>query len=129
MAVKRIDHVGVMVSDMDQTIRFYTEIVGLEVKSRFTHTNGLLQLAFLGTPGAEGTEIELIQGYNAQLPTEGKIHHFAITVDDIEAEYERLKELHIEFVDGFDQITALPNGHRYFFFHGPDREWIEFFQR
>lgn len=129
MATKRIDHVGVIVKDLDTTIRFYTEIVGLEVKSRFTHTNGVLQLAFLGSAGSEETEIELIQGYNDQLPIEGKVHHFAVTVDDLEAEYERVKGLNADFVAGFDEITTLPNGHRYFFIHGPEREWIEFFQR
>ncbi|OXS58410.1 glyoxalase/bleomycin resistance/dioxygenase family protein [Cohnella sp. CIP 111063] len=129
MATKRIDHVGVMVKDLETTIRFYTEIVGLEVKSRVAHTNGVLQLAFLGAGGSDETEIELIQGYNDQLPAEGKVHHFAVTVDDVEAEHERIKSLNIPFVPGFEEITALPNGHRYFFIHGPDKEWIEFFQR
>ncbi|REK64431.1 MULTISPECIES: VOC family protein [Cohnella] len=129
MAKKRIDHVGVIVKDLDTTIRFYTEIVGLQVKARFTHTNGVLQLAFLGFEGSDETEIELIQGYNDQLPAEGKVHHFAVNVPDLEAEYERLKKLNIPFVEGHDQITTLPNGHKYFFIYGPENEWIEFFQR
>ncbi|REJ12450.1 MAG: glyoxalase/bleomycin resistance/dioxygenase family protein [Paenibacillaceae bacterium] len=129
MAGKRIDHVGVMVKDLDASIRFYTEVVGLEVKSRFTHTNGVLQLAFLGFGGSDGTEVELIQGYNDSLPTEGKVHHIAFNVDDIEAEYARIKQLDVSFIPGFDTITTLPNGHRYFFIYGPENEWIEFFQR
>jgi len=112
MAAKRIDHVGVMVKDLDTSIRFYTEIVGLEVKSRFTHTNGVLQLAFLGAAGSDQTEIELIQGYNDQLPAEGKVHHIAFTVDDIEAEHRRIKSLNVGFVPGFGEIETLPNGHR-----------------
>jgi len=130
MPGKRIDHVGVVVKDLEATIRFYTEVVGFTVKSRFTHTNGVLQLAFLGFGDAEESEIELIQGYNDNLPTEGKVHHFAVTVDDVEAEYERVKQLNgVTFVPGFDTITTLPNGHRYFFIYGPENEWIEFFQR
>lgn len=129
MAGKRIDHVGIVVKDLDASIRFYTEVVGLEVKSRFTHTNGVLQLAFLGFGGSGETEVELIQGYNDNLPTEGKVHHVAFTVDDIEAEYERVKRLGVSFIPGFDTITALPNGHRYFFVYGPENEWVEFFQR
>jgi lactoylglutathione lyase len=129
MPGKRIDHIGVVVKDLDATIRFYTEVVGLTVKSRFTHTNGVLQLAFLGFADSEETEIELIQGYNDNLPNEGKVHHFAVTVDDIEAEYERIKQLNVPFIPGFDTITTLPNGHRYFFIYGPENEFIEFFQR
>lgn len=129
MAGKRIDHTGIMVKDLDASIRFYTEVVGLEVKSRFTHTNGVLQLAFLGFGGADETEIELIQGYNDNLPTEGKVHHIAIRVDDIEAEHERIKRTGVPLIPGFDTITTLPNGGRYFFIYGPENEWIEFFQR
>jgi len=129
MASKRVDHVGVVVKDLNTTIRFYTEVVGLKLKSRFTHTNGVLELAFLGFGDSDETEVELIQGYNDNLPNEGKVHHFAVTVDDIEAEYERIKKLNVPFVPPFDVITTLPNGHRYFFIYGPDNEWIEFFQR
>lgn len=40
---KRIDHVGIAVRDLETTLRFYTEIVGLELKDRVTHTNGIIQ--------------------------------------------------------------------------------------
>jgi lactoylglutathione lyase len=124
---KRVDHVGVIVKNIEQTIRFYTEIVGLEVKGRITHTNGVFQLAFLGFGGSDETEIEIIQGYNDHLPTEGKVHHFAITVPDIEAEFHRVRQTDATFID--QEITTLPNGYRYFFIAGPEGEWIEFFQR
>jgi lactoylglutathione lyase len=124
---KRIDHVGVIVKDLEATLKFYTEIVGLELKGRLTHTNGIFELAFLGFHGKDETEIELIQGYNDQLPAEGKVHHFAVNVPDIEAEWNRLKQLEVTFID--QEITTLPNGYRYFFIYGPEQEWIEFFQR
>ncbi|KAF4324674.1 hypothetical protein G195_001982 [Phytophthora kernoviae 00238/432] len=124
---KRIDHVGIAVRDLETTLRFYTEIVGLELKDRVTHTNGVIQLAFLGFNGSDETEIELIQGYSDKLPSEGTVHHFAIHVDDLESEYNRIKETEAEFIDG--EIITLPNGYRYFFIYGPEKEWIEFFQR
>lgn len=127
MVQKRIDHVGIIVRDIEITIQFYTNIVGLELKQRLTHTNGIFQLAFLGFNGKDETEIELIQGYNDQLPNEGTVHHFAIYVDDIEAEFKRLKATEAQFID--EDITTLPNGYRYFFISGPEGEWIEFFQR
>lgn len=127
MKFKRIDHVGVMVKDMEASIRFYTEVIGFDLKGRLLHTNGVIELAFLGFGGSDETDLELIQGYNDGLPVEGKVHHFAVTVDDVEAEFERLKVLGVDFVDS--DITTLPNGYRYFFVSGPDGERIELFQR
>ncbi|MCI3921287.1 VOC family protein [Paenibacillus sp. TRM 82003] len=125
---QRLDHVGVMVKDMEASIRFYTEVVGLRLKNRVTHTNGVIELAFLGcADGGEETELELIQGYNDRLPSEGKVHHVAFAVDDIETAFTRAKDIGIRLIDA--DITKLPNGFRYFFVHGPDEEWVEFFQR
>jgi lactoylglutathione lyase len=127
MPGKKIDHVGVMVKDLQRSIAFYEEIVGLKLKGTTPHSNGVIQLAFLGFSESNETELELIQGYNEQLPQEGKVHHFAVTVDDIEKEFERIQRLDVELID--QEITTLPNGYRYFFIHGPEGEWIEFFQR
>lgn len=127
MTKKRIDHVGVMVKNIEASIAFYTEMLGFELKGRIPHSNGIIELAFLGF-GHEGeTDLELIQGYNDSLPLEGKVHHFALSVDDVQAEFERLKKLDVTFID--DGITTLPNGYQYFFVSGPDGEWIELFQR
>ncbi|MGM0879470.1 MAG: VOC family protein [Bacillota bacterium] len=127
MTKKRVDHVGVMVKDIDASIKFYTEIIGFELNGRIIHTNGVIQLAFLGFGNSDETEVELIQGYNDSLPIEGKVHHFAVNVPDVQAEFDRLKQLNVSFID--QEITTLPNGYRYFFISGPDGEWIELFQR
>ncbi|WP_028611154.1 VOC family protein [Paenibacillus harenae] len=127
MAKMRLDHVGVMVKNIDMSITFYTDILGFGLKGRTLHTNGVIELAFLGFKDDQETELELIQGYNDSLPVEGKVHHFAILVSDVEAEFERLKQLNVSFVD--ESITTLPNGYRYFFVQGPDGERIELFQR
>ncbi|WP_308737388.1 VOC family protein [Paenibacillus sp. PCH8] len=39
---KRMDHIGITVRDLETTLRFYTEIVGLELKDRVTPTNGVI---------------------------------------------------------------------------------------
>lgn len=126
MGKKRIEHVGVMVRDIEASITFYEMIIGMKLKNTLTHSDGHMKLAFLGFDQEGETELELIQGYNDELPIEGKVHHFAITVDDLEEEVNRIRKLKVELID--DEITTLPNGARYFFFHGPDGEWIEFFE-
>ncbi|MCY9588551.1 VOC family protein [Paenibacillus chitinolyticus] len=124
MAVTKLEHVGVMVADMEKSISFYESVVGLKLKD--TVTNGAMKLAFLGFDVKGETEVELIEGYGGSLTEEGRVHHLAFTVDDIEAEFERVRKTDVVMID--TEITTLPNGSRYFFFHGPDGEWVEFFQ-
>jgi lactoylglutathione lyase len=126
MAVKKIEHVGLMVKDLERSIAFYRDVVGLECRGTLVHTNPAITLAFLGFPGTTETELELIHGYNDDLPVEGKVHHLAFTVDNLDEEIERLKRLGVTFVD--DAATTLPNGSRYIFFEGPDGERLEFFE-
>lgn len=127
MATKRIDHTGIMVKDINTSISFYEEVLGMKLKDRITHTNGVIELAFLGFQDGPETEIELIQGYSSELPSEGKVHHIALLTDDIAAEFTKAQRMEATFID--EEITTLPNGYRYFYIEGPDREWIEFFQR
>ncbi|UUZ85729.1 VOC family protein [Paenibacillus sp. P26] len=127
MARTRIEHVGIMVKDIDTSARFYEKVVGLTLKGKLDHTNGIVKLAFLGFNQSGETELELIEGYNDKLPQEGKVHHVAFTVDDVEEEFVRIQGMpEVRLIDS--EITTSPNGSRYFFFYGPDGEWIEFFQ-
>jgi lactoylglutathione lyase len=126
MAVRKIEHIGVMVQDMARSITFYKTVVGLELLGTLTHSNGIIELAFLGAPGASETQVELIEGYPGKLADEGRVHHIAFTVDDLDAETERVAALGVTFLE--DASTTLPNGARYRFFYGPDGERIEFFQ-
>ncbi|MFE7497105.1 VOC family protein [Bacillus velezensis] len=127
MTAKRIDHTGIMVKDIETSIAFYQDVLGMPLKDRITHTNGIIELAFLGFQEGPETEIELIQGYSSELPAEGKVHHVALLTEDIAAEFTHAKRQGAVFID--EEITTLPNGYRYFYIEGPDGEWIEFFQR
>jgi lactoylglutathione lyase len=124
MTILKFEHVGVQVKDIEESIEFYTQKVGLELIETLPHTDPSLKLAFLGLEG--NVIVELIQGYNSSLPNEGKVHHFALAVDGIEEEFERLKSADVSFVE--ENIVTLPNGARYLFFYGPDKEWIEYYE-
>ena len=127
MAVKKMDHVGVYVNNLDSALTFYQDVVGLVVKDKFTIADGAITLAFLGFNGSDETELELVYGGDPNLPTEGKVNHIAFLVDDIEEEFNRLKGLNVVFLS--DEIVTLPNGYRNFFVQGPDGEKVEFFKR
>ncbi|MBB3108707.1 lactoylglutathione lyase [Paenibacillus phyllosphaerae] len=127
MAVRKLEHVGIMVRNMEKSIQFYTEVVGLVHLYTMTHTNGVIRLGFLAGKESGETELELVEGYNGELPAEGRVHHVAFSVDDVEAEFARIKSLP-DVVVRDTEITTLPNGARYFFFEGPDGEFLEMFQ-
>lgn len=124
MAIKGFEHVGIQVKDIEKSIEFYQSVVGLQLIDRFLHTDNKMKLAFLGIN--DSIIVELIEGYNPNLPEEGKVHHVAFKVSGIEGEKERLLELQAEFI--YEDITMLPNGAKYLFFRGPDGEWIEYFE-
>ncbi|WP_226530537.1 VOC family protein [Metabacillus niabensis] len=125
MAVLGFEHVGIQIADIDKSISFYQEVVGLKLLDQFLHTDGKMKLAFLGVK--DQIIVELIEGYNPDLPDEGKVHHIAFRVDNIEAERRRLQSANVEWI--YEDITVLPNGAKYIFFRGPDQEWIEFFEK
>ncbi|MBD3920174.1 VOC family protein [Paenibacillus sp. PR3] len=125
MAIRKIEHVGVRVTNLEQSIEFYKKVLGLEHRKTLVPGNGAVRLGFLAFVGYEETEVELIENA-AAFPAEGKVHHLAFTVDDVEAEFNRIKELNVPLRD--TEITTLPDGSRYFFFYGPDGELLELFQ-
>ncbi|WP_088102049.1 VOC family protein [Halalkalibacter urbisdiaboli] len=125
MAVKKIEHVGIMVSNMEASIAFYRDIIGLELFDRLDLENGVV-LGFLGFANAKETVVELVEIKDGAFAEEGRVHHIAFTVENIEAEIERLKGLNVTFIN--ENISTLPNGSNYIFFYGPDQERIEFFE-
>lgn len=125
MSVLGFEHVGIQVENIERSITFYKDIVGLDLLDQFLHADGKMKLAFLGVGG--NIIVELIEGYNPNLPDEGKVHHIAFQVDNIEKERDRLRAANVEWI--FEEITELPNGAKYIFFRGPEKEWIEFFER
>ncbi|MBH0161323.1 VOC family protein [Fictibacillus sp. 26RED30] len=118
-----IEHTGIMVSNMENSIKFYTDVLGLDLLDRFDHTSVPVELAFLGVDGK--VLVELIAGYTGPVTNEGKVHHIAFSVNDIEKQYELLQKKDVVMKD--KEITELPNG-KYFFFYGLDEESLEFFE-
>jgi lactoylglutathione lyase len=125
MAVKKLEHVGVMVSDLEISIGFYENVLGLDLLDRFA-ANETTDLAFLGDRASGQVIVELICGKDNRFPDEGKVHHIAFTVDRIEEEIERLRSLNVHFTN--DEFFTLANGSKYIFFKGPDGETLELFQ-
>ncbi|SDF85108.1 lactoylglutathione lyase [Fontibacillus panacisegetis] len=127
MAITKIEHVGIYVTALEDSIEFYERVIGL----RHLHTIGEvgedIRLAFLTFPGQESVEVELIWKAKASdLAKEGRVHHIAFTVSGIKKEYARIADLGLSGLS--PEILSLATGGRFFFFNGPDGERIEFFE-
>jgi lactoylglutathione lyase len=123
--IEKIEHIGVMVSDMDRSVRFYTETLGMRLAARERLDDGV-ELGFLVMPGSENVQIELIGRGHDGLPDNGKVHHIAFTVSDIEAEIAKLMAAGVKMIDETPRIIL--GGTKIAFFFGPDGERLEFFQ-
>ncbi|MFC7371687.1 VOC family protein [Fictibacillus iocasae] len=122
--IKGIEHTGIMVSDLESSLEFYCGILGLELIDRYMHPSAGVELAFLGLEGK--VLVELIGGYPPEVYTEGKVHHVAFLVDHIGEKLDTLRTKGVKLKD--EQPIELPTGY-YFFFYGPDGEYLEFFER
>jgi len=123
--IRKLEHIGIWCKNMDESIRFYTEVLGMKLVDR-VRIDADLELGFLAFTGSEDVQLELIsRGYEGQ-PDNGIVHHIAFTVNDIEAEVERLKELGIKMLDQTPRVIL--NGVKIAFFFGPDGERLEYFQ-
>ncbi|RAV04117.1 VOC family protein [Paenibacillus sp. YN15] len=123
--IKKLEHIGVYVNDMDESIKFYTEVLGLRLAARKRLDNGV-ELSFLSFADHPETEIELIGRGTEGMPDNGIVHHIAFTVSDIEAELERLSGLGIRLLD--ETPRTILGGTRIAFFFGPNGERLELFQ-
>ncbi|GAA0133495.1 VOC family protein [Paenibacillus sp. YSY-4.3] len=127
MTIRKIEHIGIRVSALEDSIEFYERVIGLKLLHIIGEVEDGLRLAFLAFPGQENVEIELIYIREGEaLPSEGRVHHIAFTVSHIEEEYKRIADLGLSGMD--PEIRTIPGGSRLFFFNGPDGERIEFFE-
>jgi len=126
----RIQHVGLVVSDLDRSRRFYADALGLEEvprPSNFAFDGAWFRFG--------GTEIHLLSDAHATggagQPDPGKgaergmTHHLAFEVDDLDGACARLTENGVSLAGG-----PMPRGDGYVqvFFRDPDGHVLEFFQ-
>lgn len=124
--MKKLEHIGIMVRDMDESIRFYEEALGMKLDRRVA-ANGPVELAFLTFPGQESVEVELISGrFDDTLSEHGLVNHLAFTVEDIDAEMERLRGFGVRWID--ETPRTILHGIKIAFFYGPNGERLELFQ-
>jgi catechol 2,3-dioxygenase-like lactoylglutathione lyase family enzyme len=120
-----IDHVAVVATDVERAAKFYTEVLGFREVARLeTSHSGTLVFVGLG-----GTLVELFGGGKPRAKgdtDEVGYRHICLGVDDVDAEYERIKGLGVDF---YMEPTTVESGLRIAFFRDPDGSPIELMQR
>ena len=122
--IKKYLHTRFRVSDMDKSIYFYRDILGMKVVEQKTSPRGS-KLVFLKFPDMD-CELEL-----CSFPDSGNVHvpedlvHLAFEVDDLERCIERLKVAGVLITEGPIESS---NGTRFIFTEDPDKYEIELIQ-
>jgi lactoylglutathione lyase len=120
-------HTMVRVTDIDASLRFYRDALGLDLLSRRDSEAGRFTLIFLAAPGDTSAQIELTYNWpaadgTAEVYTGGRnFGHVAYAVDDIYATCQRL-------VDHGVLISRPPRDGRMAFVRSPDGISIELLQ-
>jgi predicted enzyme related to lactoylglutathione lyase len=100
----KIKLTSVPIDDYDKALRFYTEVLGFSKKRDIPLGEGARWITVVSPEEPEGTELLLepnagypaMQGLKESLMKDG-IPYTAFQVGDIQQEYERMKNLGVEF--------------------------------
>jgi methylmalonyl-CoA/ethylmalonyl-CoA epimerase len=116
-----IDHVAVVVADMEQSLSFWRDALGMNLPQVRDVPAENSQVAFLPVAGSQ---VELVRpttddsGIARYLAKRGAgLHHVCLQVDDIEGMLNQLKAKGVRLINEEPRLAA--DGYRYAFVH-PD---------
>jgi len=122
MGVMKYLHTMVRVTDLDESIDFYCNKLGLTEMRRVDVEKGRFTLVFLAAPGDPSAQVELTYNWDPEEYGEGRnFGHLAYAVDDIYATCQRL-------MDAGVTINRPPRDGRMAFVRSPDNISIELLQ-
>jgi methylmalonyl-CoA/ethylmalonyl-CoA epimerase len=117
--IKNINHVAVVVDDMQKALSFWRDALGIELHELRDVPVEMSQVAFLPLAGSE---IELVQPTSADsgiakyLAKRGPgMHHICLEVDDIEGMLAQLAAKNVRVINEKPRIAA--DGKKYAFIH------------
>ena len=115
-------HTMIRVSDLDKTLDFFCDKLGLENLGRFDNEGGRFSLVFLAAPGQHDAQVELTWNWDREELGEGRnFGHLAYQVEDIYETCDRLMKAGVT-------INRPPRDGRMAFVRSPDNISIELLQ-
>lgn len=116
------NHIALSVKDVDESVKFYQELLGLEEIENTASNSKTRWLSF-----DEGKQLHLIPRPNAKIKT-NKAVHFALSTASFDEFIERLNELKVKYSDWKDTPNKdyiRKDGIRQVYFQDPNTYWIE----
>lgn len=115
-------HTMVRVTDLEQSMHFFRDALGLELVARRDDEQGRFTLVYLAAPGDSQAQIELTHNWDPETYTGGRnFGHVAFAVDDIYATCQRLQDHGVT-------ILRPPRDGRMAFVRSPDQISVELLQ-
>jgi lactoylglutathione lyase len=115
-------HTMVRVANLDASLAFYVDALGLRELRRTEHQEGRFTLVFLAAPGDDSAQLELTYNWDPETLTGGRnFGHLAYRVTDIYASCQKL-------MDAGVTINRPPRDGRMAFVRSPDQISIELLQ-
>lgn len=116
-------HTMVRVTDIDASLRFYCDGLGLREVRRNDYPQGRFTLVFLAAPGDESAQVELTYNWDPQEYGIGRAFgHLAYEVEDIYGTCQRLQDMGVT-------INRPPRDGRMAFVRSPDNISVELLQQ
>ena len=119
MTIKRIDHIAIVVEDLDKALEVYRDALGMTVTAIKEMPEQDVKMAFLPTGDSEIEILEPIHpdsGIAKYLAKRGEgMHHVCLEVDDIAGMLEQLKQKGIQLINEQPRLSA--DGKKYAFIH------------
>lgn len=116
-------HTMVRVTNVERSLAFYRDALGLQVLREYSSEQGRFTLIYLAAPGDEQAQIELTYNWDPEEYTGGRnFGHIAFAVDDIYAICQRLQSHGV-------LINRPPRDGRMAFVRSPDQISVELLQR
>jgi lactoylglutathione lyase len=116
-------HTMVRVTDLDKSLKFYCDALGLRELKRKEVPQGRFTLVFLAAPGDDDAQVELTYNWDPESYSGGRnFGHLAYAVDDIYATCKRLQEHGVT-------INRPPRDGHMAFIRSPDDISVELLQK
>jgi len=136
--IKDFRHACLIVSDLDKSLKFYQDILGLRVSKTLTVNGNYPETAF-NIKGVKITYVKMLSPnqseddvpifelhfwHNPKIRPKPRYDHISFTVDNLESEYKRLKKSGTQFIS--KPIAAPDKKTKICFGYDPDNNLIEF---
>jgi len=116
-------HTMVRTTDLQASLQFYCDALGLQELRRTENSKGRYTLVFVAAPGDDSAQVELTWNWDPEVYTGGRnFGHLAYQVENIYATCERLMQHGVT-------ISRPPRDGRMAFVRSPDQISIELLQQ